>query len=357
MREPAAEEQVETWWTRWPDANVAVVTGLVSGIDVLDIDPRNGGDDALRSLEEEWGELPETVEARSGGGGRHLWFAAPAGLPSAVLAAGLELKAERGIVLAPPSLHASGVRYTWVPGRSPADLDPAPVPAWLATLARGDAEPAGHARLDVPPVRTTQEQAEFTETWGRAGIRLQPGERYYLCPFHPDRRPSLHVDSHACRWYCFGCRQGGGIGRLRQLLGETAPRVPRSRLRGHVGEPRPITLHGTQTVAVVGESSHQDELLALAGGQRPYGGVELEAVAELVPHPDDPVEGYLVAVLIDGRRVGRLRREDAAALRPLVEEACREPDGATCAALVRGGWDGGGDDVGLLGVVLSLPAG
>jgi hypothetical protein len=270
-----------------------------------------------------------------------------------VLAPGVELKAERGIVLAPPSLHASGARYAWLPGPGPDALDLAPLPRRWAELARS--VPAPHARLDGPPVRTTQEQEEFAAAWGRAGIQLEPGDRYYLCPFHPDHRPSLHVDSRSCRWYCFGCRRGGGIGHLRGLLGETAPRAPRERLRGHVGEPRPISLHGPATVAVVGEASHQDALLALAGGQRPYGGVELEAVAELVAHPDDPVEGYRVDVVIGGASVGRLRREDAAALRPLIEAAGRGPGGATCRALVRGGWDRGEGDVGLLGVVLFLP--
>lgn len=36
----AGPDQVETWWRRWPDANVAIATGTVSGIVVLDIDPR-----------------------------------------------------------------------------------------------------------------------------------------------------------------------------------------------------------------------------------------------------------------------------------------------------------------------------
>jgi hypothetical protein len=31
-------DQVDEWWTRWPDANVGVVTGAVSGVVVLDAD-------------------------------------------------------------------------------------------------------------------------------------------------------------------------------------------------------------------------------------------------------------------------------------------------------------------------------
>ena len=85
------------WWRRWPDANVGVVTGRVSGIVVLDVDPRSGGGPALGALQERCGTLPATVEVRTGGNGRHLWFSCDEELPSAVLAPGLELKAERSV--------------------------------------------------------------------------------------------------------------------------------------------------------------------------------------------------------------------------------------------------------------------
>ena len=81
MHKAASPEQVASWWDRWPDANIAVVTGSVSGIAVLDVDPRARGSQALGRLERRWGTLPRTVEARSGGGGRHVWFAAREELP------------------------------------------------------------------------------------------------------------------------------------------------------------------------------------------------------------------------------------------------------------------------------------
>lgn len=107
---------------------------------------------------------------------------------------------------------------------------------------------------------------------------------------------------------------------------------------------------------MVGEASHQDELLALGSGRRSYGGVALETVAELVPELDDLYETYVVAVLIEGRRVGRLRLEHASALRPAIEAARAKQGVATCRAVIRGGWDRGGDDLGLFGVVLYVPA-
>jgi hypothetical protein len=352
MAVAATEEEIARWWQRWPDANIGVVAGRVSGVVVLDVDPRNDGKESLRALEGRMGELPQTPEDRTGGGGRHLWFRCTGELPSAVLAPGLELKAEGSVVVAPPSVHLSGRPYTWAAGRSPRDREPAPLPAWIEAQALGEAHADPRHTLAASPPRTTQEQLEFAEAWARAGIRLRPRDRYYRCPFHDDHRPSLHVDSETCRWFCFGCRRGGGIGRLRQLLGDPPRPASRARLRGRVGEAGPVTIAGWEKTDVVGESLRQDALLALTGGRRAYGGVELDAVAELVP---DPVEPRSVAVLIDGVTVGELRWEDVERLSLVMREARDTCGVATCRAMIRGGWDRGGGDVGLFGVVLFLP--
>lgn len=355
MQSPATADEIRAWWEHWPDANVAVVTGSVSGVAVLDVDPRSGGDDALRALQERWGLMPVTVEARSGGGGVHLWFSLHDELPSAVLTPGVELKAERGIVIVPPSVHASGRRYAWAAGRDPDALALTPLPEWLEALALGDPDARARHPLADPPVRTTGEQEEFAAAWARAGVVLRAGDHYYLCPFHDDSHPSLHVDSEGCRWFCFGCRRGGGLGRLLRLLGEPSRPVGRARRRGNAGEPRQVTLEGEVEVEVVGESFHQDALLALSGGRRSFGGVDLDAVALLELDLEDPVETFVVHVAVDGACVGRLRLEDAAAYRNAIETTLAAHGTATCRARIRGGWDRGGEDVGAFGVVLFLP--
>jgi hypothetical protein len=353
MTRPASEAQVIAWWRRWPDANVGVVTGRVSGLAVLDIDPRNGGDRSLSELEARWGALPESVEVTTGGGGRHLWFVFTGPLPMTILAPGVELKGEGGLVVVPPSLHASGARYAWAPGRSPSDRPLESLPPWLRLPGELHRRHVGPA--EPPPPRTEAERTDFAEAWRRAGLAIAPGDGYYRCPFHPDAHPSLHIDADGCRWFCFGCRRGGGVGRLRELLGERPPTSRRRRLRAEVGHPDPVTIVGSTRVDVVGESYHQDELLALAG-RRPYGGVELRAVAELIPEPDHPVDPLAVSVRIGGRSIGYLGREDARTLHGLVVTTRRSRGRATCRAIIRGGWDRGRADVGRFGVVLLLPA-
>lgn len=110
----ADPEQIRTWWKQWPDANIGIRTGEISGLVVIDIDPRHGG--TLESL----GLIPPTAKIRTGSGGYHLYFRYPAGLgldirndASGKIAKGVDVRANGGYVVAPLSLHHSGNRYEW----------------------------------------------------------------------------------------------------------------------------------------------------------------------------------------------------------------------------------------------------
>jgi hypothetical protein len=216
QRRPSASE-LRYWWRRWPDAGLGVVTGAVSGLVVLDVDPRNDGDATLEDLEREHGPVPVTVEVLTGGGGRHLYFQHPGEeTPPAKIGPGLDLLGDGSQVVAPPSLHASGRRYEWEVSRLPNDVALAELPSWLRT----DVPRRGTAHDHPPRPATDEERAVFAELWAAVGVVLEPGDQHYRCPFHPDHDPSLHIDADGCRWFCFGCRRGGGVSRLRALVGE-----------------------------------------------------------------------------------------------------------------------------------------
>jgi len=141
----AAPGTVREWFDRWPDANVGIVTGSVSGLVVLDVDIGHGGAASLAALEQEHGALPVTLEAVTGGGGRHLYFRHP-GAPvmnRVGLRPGIDLRGDGGCVVAPPSVHPSGRRYAWANRRSPGEVAPAPLPRWL--LGTGDGPRKGHS--------------------------------------------------------------------------------------------------------------------------------------------------------------------------------------------------------------------
>ena len=129
---------IRRWWKQWPTANIGILTGEVSGLVVLDIDPRHGGDAGLDQLEAVLGPLPETVEQITGGGGRHLLFRHPGqrvkNNQDGKLAPGLDVRGDGGYIVAPPSLHASGKRYSWELSHNPENTPLALLPEKLLHL-------------------------------------------------------------------------------------------------------------------------------------------------------------------------------------------------------------------------------
>lgn len=125
--------RITGWWQRWPDANVGVCTGSESGLVVIDVDRRPGGLGTLTQLERMHGQIPSTAMVMTGTG-RHYWFAHPGGTvrnSAGRLGPGIDVRADGGYVIAPPSSHISGRRYRWA---APEGL--APLPEWVVALSR-----------------------------------------------------------------------------------------------------------------------------------------------------------------------------------------------------------------------------
>ncbi len=106
-------KQIRKWWAKWPDANIGILTGRPSNIWVLDIEAR--AVETLESLEEKHGPL-SPIRVRSGGGGIHLYFKVGASpVPSQLdWRSSIDVLSDGRLVVAPPSLHASGRRYEWL---------------------------------------------------------------------------------------------------------------------------------------------------------------------------------------------------------------------------------------------------
>jgi len=110
-------EKIAAWTAQFPGCNWGMPTGPISGVDALDVDPRNGGEESLETLEGKLGKLPDTPISLTGGGGMHFLFAHPLGLSVKSLAnalgPGLDVKGDGGYIVVPPSVHASGRPYAW----------------------------------------------------------------------------------------------------------------------------------------------------------------------------------------------------------------------------------------------------
>ena len=124
-------------WGMGRAANIGIQTGAVSGIVVVDIDPRHGGDEALKELETRHGALPLTWLFRTGGGGEHYLFKHPGdgshvpGRPNA-LGPGIDIRGDGNLIVAPPSWHVSGNQYAIDVDHHPEDVPLAPLPEWIA---------------------------------------------------------------------------------------------------------------------------------------------------------------------------------------------------------------------------------
>lgn len=127
--------KIRSWWKQWPDANVGCLSGSRSGICVLDVDPRNGGDVSLDDLLQEHGQLPDTLHCLTGGGGDHYYFKIPQGtaIPTMAsqIAPGIDILGDPHIVVLPPSIHPSGKTYEWEASSRPEILPIAELPRWL----------------------------------------------------------------------------------------------------------------------------------------------------------------------------------------------------------------------------------
>ena len=82
---------------------------------------------------ENYGQEPETWKARSGSGGRHLYFRYPAGfaMPTVKTAIGVDIRGQGGFIVLPPSMHNNGRAYEWEDGFAPWQTDIAVAPEWL----------------------------------------------------------------------------------------------------------------------------------------------------------------------------------------------------------------------------------
>ena len=120
----AAHEEIVSWWSKWPKANVAVITGQVSGMVAIDIDSAIG----QGAYKAQFGEIHGTCRQTTGKpGAMHLCFKPPAGVKLANSSRSLpdvDTRGDGGYIVVAPSVHSSGSVYTWLvdPLESPDDL-------------------------------------------------------------------------------------------------------------------------------------------------------------------------------------------------------------------------------------------
>ena len=114
QKEKATEDQIKKWWVKYPNANIGIITGTISEIIVIDIDSAKGQEEYTVKL----GELHNTISQRTGKkDALQLFFKHPRDRKyqnKAGLLPDVDIRADGGYVIVPPSIHPNGKTYKWV---------------------------------------------------------------------------------------------------------------------------------------------------------------------------------------------------------------------------------------------------
>jgi bifunctional DNA primase/polymerase-like protein len=194
---------IATWATRWPHANIGIRTGAPSGVLIIDLDLKDGRDGMadLTTHAKAGRKLPPSPIALTPTGGRHLYFRAVPGIRNAAgitkagrgLGSGIDVRADGGFVVAPPSMLDCGGRYRWLTPPMTADFPR--LPDWAVRLLL----------LPPPPARSA-----YTPTAGGAGLE---GPARFVAQAPRGTR------NHALHWAA--CRAGEMVAR-REISEEAA---------------------------------------------------------------------------------------------------------------------------------------
>lgn len=191
-----AEQQIHTWWSRWPAANIGMAVPVE--VVIIDTDPRNG--DATQAL----ADLPPTYTVISGrgDGGMHRYYLRPT-LPNGAtftdtrLPQGADLK-HNGYVVVPPSIHPEGQQRAYLS----VSLPVAPLPDRIAALI---------IRLPAPRKTYTP-----SESWMLSGGGRSDGLITTVAEAPEGNR------NHLLYWAACIARDEGTLGDITELLVDAA---------------------------------------------------------------------------------------------------------------------------------------
>ena len=165
---------IEQWWQReYVDHGIGLALGQLEDmattptyVFAVDIDMHGiDGEAMFADLAAKHAELPQTCEAITGGGGRHLLFTAPHEVRNGALCDGVDIRGAGGQIVVEPTVHPSGQQYQWLDGQAPWEHDIAPAPAWI--LAALEPEPVAPERPRTPVAATGRPGDEWAAsvTW------------------------------------------------------------------------------------------------------------------------------------------------------------------------------------------------
>lgn len=110
QNEKGTEKEIEAWWSKWPEANIGIVAGAISGLVTIDLDSVEAKD-KLKELLPGY-DLRRVPRSRTGKGWQ-LFFKHP-GTPiqnRAGTIPDLDVRGDDGYLVAPPSTHPTAETF------------------------------------------------------------------------------------------------------------------------------------------------------------------------------------------------------------------------------------------------------
>ncbi len=155
-------------WRERPGPLIGFPTGPASGLDLLDIDPRHGGDVWLAH---HLGHLGETLTVRTRSGGTHLFFKHWPGMRNSesAIAPGVDVRGEGGYAIAWAGCGGSIVKR--VPARH--------WPGWLGRIARPQPKQTAGATRDAPVIEGNTHARRVMQRWLDKVSSASAGQRHY----------------------------------------------------------------------------------------------------------------------------------------------------------------------------------
>jgi hypothetical protein len=226
---------IESWWTRWPSANIGISTGRSSNLVVVDADCSDGkpGVVNLTALAGPNGGLPTTPSVTTGSGGLHLYFLWNDRYKTAanVLGEAIDIRNDGGYVIAPPSKHKSGKLYEWRNEQA----DPIAMPDWMLNVVRAAPEEGAEKKkgrkrsqpgfkLDKLESMLGALDPDDRDTWLETGVIM--GRLYVGTGLEHDAWAVF--EAWASRSSKFDEDRAGNIARMREMYYERSQEAPRT---------------------------------------------------------------------------------------------------------------------------------
>jgi len=221
-----SKETLTQFWKKHPESNIGIHLGK-SHVFVVDIDGPEGMkefNNILQTL-----EIEETITRMVASGrkdsGTHLYFSRwiKPTIPNGILSPNVHIKGSAGnaYVVAPPSLHVSGNRYSYVHRCPPNDADPR-----LIDLILSKKEPVSVARTPPPTgitPTTTRHEIPLTRILSPEQLGKLHDEGNLIIGLHPvhptiDSPREFSIDKTRNQWRCWWHQSGGGLLELAAML-------------------------------------------------------------------------------------------------------------------------------------------